>query len=101
MKNYKFAFLVIVSLFISQNLFAQKYDYCIHDVNVIAAEKASPLERGKDVVIRGDKIVHITDAASSAPKNCKRIIDGTGKYLMPGLTDMHVHLPSEHIEKFM
>ncbi len=101
MNKYKFAFLVIVSLLVSQKLFAQQYDYCIHDVNVIAAEKASPLQPNKDVFIHGDRIVRIADASSSTPKNCKHIIEGTGKYLMPGLTDMHVHLPSEHIEKFM
>ena len=101
MNNYKFAFLVIVSLLVSQKLFAQQYDYCVHDVNIISAEKASPLELNKDVFIRGDQIVRISGATPTTPKNCKHIIDGTGKYLMPGLTDMHVHLPSEHIEKFL
>jgi imidazolonepropionase-like amidohydrolase len=97
----KIAFLFVISVLLSQNLFAQQYDYCIHDVGIISAEKSSPLELHKDVFLRSDKIVKISDASTATPKNCKHVIDGKGKYLMPGLTDMHVHLPSEHIEKFM
>lgn len=101
MNNYKLAFLVIIIVLLSQKLFAQQYDYCVHGVTVISAEKPSPLEQNKDVFIRKDQIVGIANATSTAPKNCLHVIDGTGKYLMPGMTDMHVHLPSEHIEKFL
>src|SRR5437763_1795537 len=91
----------IAALFATGAVYAQPYDYCIHAVNVITAEKNAPLEKNKDVFISKDKIVRISNASKTTPENCLHVIDGTGKYLMPGLTDMHVHLPSDHIEKFM
>jgi imidazolonepropionase-like amidohydrolase len=43
------------------------------------------------VVISGDRITSVSDAANfQAPKNA-RVIDATGQYLIPGLWDMHVH----------
>jgi imidazolonepropionase-like amidohydrolase len=44
------------------------------------------------VVISGGKIVAVgASNALRAPKNA-RIIDGSGKFLIPGLWDMHVHI---------
>ncbi len=43
------------------------------------------------VVISGDRITSVSDAANfQSPKNA-RVIDATGQYLIPGLWDMHVH----------
>ncbi len=42
-----------------------------------------------DVLIRGDRIVAIDPRTKPAPDT--RIIDGTGKTLLPGLIDAHVH----------
>lgn len=42
-----------------------------------------------DVLIRGDRIVAIDPRAKPAPDT--RIVDGTGKTLLPGLIDAHVH----------
>lgn len=47
----------------------------------------------QDVTIRGQMIASVEPASSAKlPKDAK-IIDGTGKYLMPGLGEMHAHLP--------
>ncbi len=44
------------------------------------------------VVVRGDRIVAVGPAASTpVPEGAMRI-DGRGRYLMPGLVDMHIHL---------
>src|SRR5690242_828715 len=42
------------------------------------------------VTIQGRRIVEITPANKSMPKG-DRVIDASGKYLIPGLWDMHVH----------
>jgi imidazolonepropionase-like amidohydrolase len=89
------AFLFIVA----GQAFSQPCDYCVHNVTIVAPEQAQPLIKNKDVFIRGDKIVRI--AASKSKPQAKTVIEGTGKFLMPGLADMHVHLPAEHIEKFL
>jgi len=43
------------------------------------------------VTVDGDRIAAVTPSAlAKAPKG--RVIDGRGKYLMPGLMDVHIHL---------
>lgn len=51
--------------------------------------------RGQTVVIQGERIVAMgsSNSIDVAPEAYR--IDGRGKYLMPGLTDMHVHLLEE------
>ncbi|PYQ94538.1 MAG: amidohydrolase [Acidobacteria bacterium] len=45
------------------------------------------------VVVRGSVIESVGPAASSHAPAGGMVIDGTGGFLVPGLTDMHVHLP--------
>ncbi len=44
------------------------------------------------VVIRGNRIVDIGAASAVTPPATALVIDGSGKFLIPGLWDMHVHL---------
>jgi imidazolonepropionase-like amidohydrolase len=50
------------------------------------------LVANRDVIVLGDRIagVHVGGTARS-PKNT-RVIDGSGKFLVPGLWDFHVHV---------
>src|SRR6266567_7412806 len=51
----------------------------------------SSVQANRTVVITGDHITSVFDAAKfQSPKNA-RVIDATGQYLIPGLWDMHVH----------
>lgn len=43
------------------------------------------------IVITGNRITAIQPAAAPVPAG-SRVIDGTGKYVIPGLWDLHVHL---------
>ncbi|HYH79949.1 MAG TPA: amidohydrolase family protein [Longimicrobium sp.] len=45
------------------------------------------------VVVRGDRIVQVGPAASVRVPEGARRVDGRGKYLMPGLAEMHGHVP--------
>jgi hypothetical protein len=47
------------------------------------------------VVVRGDRIVAVAPAAEATPPAGATTIDGSGKWLMPGLADMHVHVWTE------
>lgn len=61
------------------------------NVNVIPMDKERVLQK-QNVIIRNGVIAEIGDANRiKIPRGAQRI-DGTGKYLIPGLTDMHVHL---------
>lgn len=52
-------------------------------------ERTTPAQT---VLIAGDRITRIDAAARVAIPRGARVIDGTGKYLIPGLADVHVHL---------
>ena len=61
------------------------------DVNVIPMDKERILSH-QTVIVRNGTIAEIGDAKRiKIPKDAQKI-DGAGKYLIPGLTDMHVHL---------
>jgi imidazolonepropionase-like amidohydrolase len=45
----------------------------------------------QDVVIRGTQIELIAPARQARSPRAARIVNGNGKYLIPGLWDMHVH----------
>lgn len=64
------------------------------DVTVVPLDAPRELPH-TTVVVRGDRIVAIGPTATTAlPEGAERI-DGKGKYLMPGLADMHVHITRE------
>ena len=61
-------------------------------VNVAVIDATgSPVQHHKTVLIAGDRIEAIVAAKAPVPKG-SRIIRGEGKFLIPGLWDMHVHL---------
>jgi hypothetical protein len=53
--------------------------------------------KDQTVVVRKGRIERLGPSASVRPPSNARLIDGRGKYLMPGIVDFHVHLrdPSE------
>ena len=53
-------------------------------------EQMSP-RPGTDVAIENDRIAQI---GKITPNKGDRVVDLTGKYLMPGLINLHVHLPA-------
>jgi N-acetylglucosamine-6-phosphate deacetylase len=52
----------------------------------------SPSKTDFTVIVEGSHIASVGPSASTAiPRNAK-LIDGSGKFLIPGLADMHIHL---------
>ncbi|HEX6909322.1 MAG TPA: amidohydrolase family protein [Longimicrobium sp.] len=62
------------------------------DVTVIPMDTERSLP-GHTVVVRGDRIVAVGPGASVAVPAGARRVDGRGKYLTPGLAEMHGHVP--------
>lgn len=63
------------------------------DVTVLPMDEERSLTN-HTVIVRGDRIVHVGPAATTAiPSDAVRI-DGKGKYLLPGLGEMHGHNPA-------
>ncbi len=64
----------------------------IVNVNLIPMDRERVLP-GQTVVVDGDRIVAIGPAATlKVPAGALRV-DGAGKYLIPGLGEMHAHIP--------
>lgn len=63
--------------------------------NVNAVDAVAGLREEVTVVIRGNRIASVEAAPSLRVPDDARTIDGTGKYLIPGLWDAHVHLTFE------
>src|SRR5215218_9059287 len=62
----------------------------ITDVTLIDATGAPPRPK-TTVVIEGDRIAEIRDSDAGAIPSGVSVVDGTGRYLIPGLWDAHVH----------
>lgn len=58
--------------------------------NVTVIDAINGVRTGRTVVFDGDAITAVQPA--DAPLTADKTIDGTGKYLIPGLWDFHVHL---------
>ena len=65
------------------------------DVNVVPM-KSEVILPNQTVVIKEGRIAEIGPYATTKISNKALQIDGTGKYLMPGLADMHTHVWSEN-----
>ncbi|MDZ7805870.1 MAG: amidohydrolase family protein [Gracilimonas sp.] len=62
------------------------------NVNVIPMDSERILEN-QTVIIEGDRIVQIGSSDEVELSGNTTVIDGTDKYLMPGLAEMHGHVP--------
>jgi hypothetical protein len=49
--------------------------------------------RHQTVIVRDGRIVEVGPAAEVRVPAGAHVVDGTGRYLMPGLTEMHAHIP--------
>jgi imidazolonepropionase-like amidohydrolase len=63
-------------------------DLLIENVTVLSPERSQPL-LNRYVLIRDDRIAEVLD---HPPTSVAARIDGTGKFLTPGLMDSHVHV---------
>jgi imidazolonepropionase-like amidohydrolase len=73
------------------SLSAQPASIAFVHVSVVPMDREVVL-RDHTVVITGDTIVAIGPSASVKPPAGATIVDGSGKFLMPGLAEMHGHL---------
>jgi len=65
--------------------------YALVKVTVVPMD-SERLINNQTVIVRDERIVRIGPAEKTQIPDSAIRIDGTGKYLMPGLVDMHVHL---------
>lgn len=64
----------------------------ITPVNVIPMDTERVLEN-QAVIVKSGVITYVGDAKSAKPAKDAIKVDGKGKYVMPGLAEMHAHVP--------
>jgi imidazolonepropionase-like amidohydrolase len=80
---------LLLSLVGSARLRAQRALVFTH-VSVIDG-RDSTARTDQTVVVRGSRIVTVAPSRATRPPAGARVVDGRGKFLIPGLWDMHVH----------
>jgi len=87
--NYRF--LLILSVIVLQSCSKTiQGELIITNVNIINV-KTGEVNQNKDIIIDGDKITSIVATKSNTTYKSENVIDGSDKYLIPGLWDMHTH----------
>ncbi|MCF6215375.1 MAG: amidohydrolase family protein [Emcibacter sp.] len=98
MKRYPCFFVMLLAVFITGCDVAEKSkndNLIITNVSVIDSRSGAVLEN-RDVIVFAGKIIEVRDSRGIATSGNgkEKIIDGTGKFLTPGLIDGHVHTGS-------
>jgi len=65
-------------------------DLLIRHVNIIEVNAGALLE-DRDILIRGDSIVAVEQGGKINTSSAKQVFNGDGKFVIPGLWDMHAH----------
>ena len=63
--------------------------YCIENISIIDSKQG--LEENMTIIISKDEIIKVEKTGSLNLSKKNNIIDGSGKFLIPGLWDSHVH----------
>ncbi|CAN5150552.1 amidohydrolase family protein [soil metagenome] len=99
MKYYKKILLLFSALVFSAPIVAQDHAatnkiYAITNVNVVPMDREQVLQN-HTVIVEDGRVTAVSHAReANIPQNAIKI-DGKGKYLIPGLTEMHGHIPGE------
>lgn len=92
---YKFSITSFIALLLFPVILrAQENITFIENVNVIPIN-IDTIYHKQRVIIEGDKILKIEPNAQAPDYHPKTVIDGTAKYLIPGLVEMHYHLQND------
>jgi len=89
-RNAYVLWLVVGLICCATGLRAQEPALAITHVNLIDAT-GSPLLTDMTVIVEGKQISQIGKSVATPLPKGVRVVDGRGKYLIPGLWDMHVH----------
>jgi len=82
-----FAFLLFLSC--SKNKMTFDNALCIENISII--DPVNGLKANQTVILKDGKIFKVESTSNLILSSDNEIIDGTGKFLIPGLWDAHVH----------
>jgi imidazolonepropionase-like amidohydrolase len=82
--------LVVALVFAMGTAAAQPFDYAITHVTVVNPGSGKP-QLDQTIVVSGHTITAVVPSKDFKPTGSLRLVDGRGKFVIPGLWDMHVH----------
>ena len=96
LKKWRMMVRAFIVIFLSSIAFCTvgQDSYIIENVHVISMENDS-VSKSQHVLIEDGLIKRISGKSLQAGSNTKRI-DGSGQYLIPGLAEMHAHIPPKN-----
>lgn len=83
---------ILLALTSAAPLAAQEQVSAITNVTVIPMDGDRTVAN-QTVIVRGQRIAELGPSDRLKAPSGARVIDGRGKYLMPGLAEMHAHIP--------
>src|ERR1051325_9841553 len=89
--------LLIPTIFCAQRISGQSIIVLEHAT--VVDVRTGSLQSDMNVTVKGDRIVAVTRSVTSKTPTKAEIVDARGKYLIPGLWNMHVHLGDESFDK--
>src|SRR2546423_2670279 len=88
----------MIALAVAARLAAAQTPIAITHVSVIDGS-GSAARRDLTVVIRGTRIVAVGPARTTRIPVRALVVNGRGKFLIPGFWDMHVHVAADDVER--
>lgn len=91
----KLIFFLILSVFAACQSTPKKSEHpqwIFRNISVIPMDQERVLEK-QDVLVSEGKIVAMGETGKVPYNDDAAVIDGTGKFLLPGLAEMHAHVP--------
>lgn len=89
MKTNSLFIIILFQIFFG---YGQAQEIVFKSVNVVPMDKEQVLEN-QDVVVKDGKILAIGKSGKVKYATTAQIIEAKGKYLIPGLAEMHAHVP--------
>jgi len=84
---------VLAAAMLAPSIAAAQQPVAFEDVSVIPMDRERVLEH-QTVIVRNGRVAALGPVASTTIPADARRIDGRGKYLIPGLAEMHAHIPA-------
>lgn len=82
--------MLVASPLLAREIPGGSIDVLVRDVTVIDVVDGKHLPH-RDLALRDGRIVAITQSTAKPDPDARKVVDGRGKFAIPGLWDMHVH----------
>jgi imidazolonepropionase-like amidohydrolase len=92
MLKYAFIFVLAISCALAQPVDNARKEIVFKSVNVIPMDRERVLQN-QTVIVKNGVITYLGDASKARPSADAIVVDGAGKYIIPGLAEMHAHVP--------